>query len=50
MTTILPLCTKNEHVIISDYDQPQEWVMQVAAILVYGPICNHFQVNLAVLL
>ena len=31
---------KNEHVIVSDYDQPQEWVMQVTAILVYGPICN----------
>ena len=33
---------KNEHVIISDYDQPQEWVMQVTAILVYGPICNQY--------
>ena len=33
---------KNEHVIVSDYDQPQEWVMQVTAILVYGPICNKY--------
>ena len=33
---------KNEHVIISDYDQPQKWVMHVTAILVYGPICNQY--------
>ena len=33
---------KNEHVIVSDYDQPQEWVIQGTAILVYGPICNKY--------
>ena len=33
---------KNEHVIISDYDQPQEWVMQISAIIVYGPVCNKY--------
>ncbi len=33
---------KNECVIISDYDQPQEWVMQVTELMVYGPVFNEF--------
>lgn len=33
---------KNEHVIITDFNQPQEWVMQISAIIGYGPVCNKY--------
>ncbi len=33
---------KGDTVIVSDYEQPQEWVMQVTEFLVYGPIFDQY--------
>ncbi len=37
---------KGDTVIVSDYEQPQEWVMQVTEFLVYGPIFDQYYCNM----
>ena len=39
---LAPVYWKSEHVTTSDNDQPQEWVLQISAIIVYRPVYNQY--------